>query len=473
MTDRILVQLPIGVHSPNLEVTISYTNNLIQQGNDITVLTCSGSNDSCLYNPLGLPSTCRVCKRRTQAALSHLVGSYKHKETQIKGSYKFAYNSTEELKAIKYKGTNVGYSALSTYASLTRSVDIDYNNNKTRRIINGYLATACKLADSTINLQESSHFDKFVLFNSRLNTYRSFFDTAIINKIPVTVIELNFNRTNAMLFENAMPHDISYNGSLIESLFKKLGYEETELRASEFFNNRAKSLFSNEESYTKQQDKDLLPDSWDPNKKNIAIFNSSEDEFMAIGGSWEENKLFNNQYDGLEFISNYAKNNDIVFYLRVHPNLRGTQKSYLEKLIALNNENFIVIPPESKISTYNLMFNCDSIVTFGSSIGVEATYWNKPSILLGNCFYRHLDITYNPTSSQELLRLIESELKPIGNKIGCIKMASHMINPGFKIQGYSYNNNKGHVNNKLIEKRKSTLQKIEAKYTKLYLKEIR
>ncbi|ELU49920.1 hypothetical protein [Vibrio campbellii] len=56
---------------------------------------------------------------------------------------------------------------------------------------------------------------------------------------------------------------------------------------------------------------------------------------MAIGGSWEENKLFNNQYDGLKFISNYAKNNNIVFYLRVHPNLYGTQSSYLKKLASL------------------------------------------------------------------------------------------------------------------------------------------
>ncbi len=473
MTDRILVQLPIGVHSPNLEVTISYTNNLIQQGNDITVLTCAGSKASCFYNPLQLPSTCVHCIRRTNDALSPLVGSYKHKETLKSGSYEFSYNSTEELKAIKYKGTNVGYSALSSYASLTRSVDIDYNNHKTRRIIDGYLTTACKVADTTINLQEALLFDKFVLFNSRLNTYRSFFDIAIINKIPVTVVELNFNNQNAMIFENAMPHDISYNGILVESLFKKLGYEETEIRASEFFNNRAKSLFSNGKSYTKQQDKDLLPDGWDPSKKNIAIFNSSEDEFMAIGGNWEENKLFNNQYDGLEFISKYAKNNDAVFYLRIHPNLIGTQKSYLDKLVNLSNGNFIVIPPESKVSTYSLMFNCDSVITFGSSIGVEATYWDKPSILLGNCFHRHLDITYNPTSYQELLTLIESNLKPINNKLGCLKMASHMINPGFKVQGYSYENNKGYVSNQIIEKRKSILQKIEAKYTKHYLKEIR
>ncbi|MDW2022498.1 MULTISPECIES: hypothetical protein [unclassified Vibrio] len=473
MTNKILVQLPIGAHSPNLEITLSYTNELIKQGNDITILTCSGSDDSCLYNPLGLPSTCRSCKRRTREALSHLIGGYKHEETLGLRSYKFNYHSTEELKAIKYKSTNVGYSALSSYASLTRSVDIDYSNKKTRLIIDKYLSTACKLTDSVVQLQQHFSFDKFVLFNSRLNTYRSFFDLAKIKNIPVTVVELNFSKENAMIFENAMPHDIAYNGYLVESLFKNLGYAKTEQRAIEFFNNRAKSLFSNEESYTKQQNKDLLPDNWDPKKKKIAIFNSSEDEFMAIGGSWEENRLFKNQYEGLTFISNYAKDHNIIFYLRIHPNLRGTQKSYLEKLLALKSDNFVVIPPESKISTYNLMYNCDAIITFGSSIGVEATYWSKPSILLGNCFYRHLNITYNPTSTKELITLIESDLEPIDNKLGCLKMASHMINPGFKVHGYSFNNKKGYINGKEIKRKKSLLQKIESKYTKHYLKSIK
>ena len=220
------------------------------------------------------------------------------------------------------------------------------------------------------------------------------------------------------------------------------------------------------------------PNTWDPNvedpkKKKIAIFNSSEDEFMAIGGSWEENRLFKNQYEGLTFISNYAKDHNIIFYLRIHPNLRGTQKSYLEKLLALKSDNFVVIPPESKISTYNLMYNCDAIITFGSSIGVEATYWSKPSILLGNCFYRHLNITYNPTSTKELITLIESDLEPIDNKLGCLKMASHMINPGFKVHGYSFNNKKGYINGKEIKRKKSLLQKIESKYTKHYLKSIK
>lgn len=474
MKEKILVQLPIGTHSPNLEITLAHTNNLIDAGNEITILTCSGKNDACLYNPLGLKSTCKKCKSRTKLALKEISGKYTHILTNTKNNESFNYKTLNELKKIQYKGTNVGYSALSTYASLTRCVNIDLTHKKVLTILNNYLNTACKLTDTVLMLQEKENFDKFVLFNSRLNTYRSFFDLGLIKKIPTQVVELNYSKENGMIFNNAMPHDIEYNAKLINDLFEFQGIKLSTERADDFFNNRAKSIFSNEESYTKNQNADLLPETWNENNKNIAIFNSSEDEFMAIGGSWEDNKLFNDQYHGLKFISNHAKKEEKNHYfLRVHPNLSGTQKSYLDSLISLENNYFHVIPPESEISTYKLMFNCDQVVTFGSSIGVEASYWGKPSILLGNCFYRHLNITYTPESEDELISLFSKTLLPIKNKLGCIKIANHMINPGTPIKSYFYKDKIPYFKGARLIKVKSPLQKIESKYSKYYLSEIR
>lgn len=159
--------------------------------------------------------------------------------------------------------------------------------------------------------------------------------------------------------------------------------------------------------------------------------------------------------------------------MRVHPNLAGTQQSYLDLLSSLNHSKFIVIPAESKISTYSLLFKCDKVITFGSSVGVEATYWGKPSILLGTCFYKHLDVAYMPETTDHLLELLESELQPIDNKLGCIKMANHWLNPGTPVSGYSFKGGKGYFNGERIPKGRSILQKIESEYRKYYLKEIR
>jgi len=473
MTEKTLLLLPIGTHKPILELVISYADNLIKAGNDVTILKCAGKKDACHYNPLGLPATCRKCKKRARKGLEKLSGNYKLIETDSGNTPSFLYRNMEELKAITHLGTNVGYSALSTYASLTRSANIDFDNKKTRKVIDLYLHTACMVAETTQNLQIKFDFDRFVLFNSRFNTYRSFFDTALNQNIPVDVLELNFSRENAMIFKNAMPHDITSNAEHIRSLFERTGLEQAQETADTFFKNRAQSLFSNEDSYTKNQNAELMPLGWDENNKNIAIFNSSEDEFMAIGGEWESGKLFPSQYDGLKFISEYAKTSNVHFYLRVHPNLIGTQQSYLDRLSDLNHSKFMVIPAESKISTYSLLFKCDQVVTFGSSVGVEATYWGKPSILLGTCFYKHLDIAYMPETTDRLIELLESELQPIDNKLGCIKMANHMLNPGTPVPGYSFKGGKGYFNGERIPKGRSIFQKIENKYRKHYLKEIR
>jgi len=473
MAENILFLLPIGTHKPVLELNISYADNLIKKGNKVTFLTCGANQDGCHYNPLGLPATCRKCKKRTRKGLERLSGKYELIETESYNTPSFSYQNMEELKSITHLETYVGYTALSTYASLTRSANIDFDNPKTRKVIDRYLHTACQVAETTRDLLSKLHFNRFVLFNSRLNTYRSFYDTAINQDIPVDVLEFNFNRENAMIFKDAMPHDISCNAEKIEELYEKTGFEQAQESAESFFNKRAQSLFSNEASYTQNQEANLMPSDWDENCKNIVIFNSSEDEFMAVGGEWESDKLFPNQLDGLRFISEHAKSSNAHFYLRTHPNLTGTQQSYLDFLLNLAHSNFTVIPAESKISTYSLLFKCDQVITFGSSTGVEATYWGKPSILLGTCFYKHLRITYTPESTDDLLELLKSDLQPIDNKLGCIKIANHWLNPGTDIPGYSFKKGKGYVNGKRIPKGKSILQKLESKKTKRYLKDLR
>ncbi len=68
--------------------------------------------------------------------------------------------------------------------------------------------------------------------------------------------------------------------------------------------------------------------------------------------------------------------------------------------------------PESSISTYAMMKHCDRVVSFGSTAGLEAAYWGKPSILAGTSFYRNLGATYNPRTHEDLVALIMAERLP-------------------------------------------------------------
>ena len=72
-------------------------------------------------------------------------------------------------------------------------------------------------------------------------------------------------------------------------------------------------------------------------------------------------------------------------------------------------KNLTVIEPDEKIDTYALMEACDKILSTYSTMGCEATYWGKISILAGVSPYDELDCVYKAHSMQELYKLIDDK----------------------------------------------------------------
>ena len=88
--------------------------------------------------------------------------------------------------------------------------------------------------------------------------------------------------------------------------------------------------------------------------------------------------------------------------------------------------NITVIPGADSISTYDLMDAAEKVVVFGSTMGLEAAYWNKPVILLAGANYYYSDLCYVPKSEEELSDLLESTLKPKKND-NVIKWGFYMM----------------------------------------------
>ncbi len=91
------------------------------------------------------------------------------------------------------------------------------------------------------------------------------------------------------------------------------------------------------------------------------------------------------------------------FYLRMCPNLSNLMNAFRAECESLQHDRFEVVLPELPISSYDLLFSCDMVVSFASTIGIEAVYWGKPSVLLGSFFYQNLDVAYRPTTHEEAL----------------------------------------------------------------------
>jgi hypothetical protein len=165
------------------------------------------------------------------------------------------------------------------------------------------------------------------------------------------------------------------------------------------------------QKYTENQTRDL---DLNLSKPYYVFFHSSEDELITtdlISKSW------GNQISALEAliaVCEHLGGFDLV--IRMHPNLLYKSKKEIGiwedygANVAKHKSWVHYIPPESPINSYALIEKSIGVVTVGSTIGVEAAFLNKKSILLGRAFHEDLGITQNPMDTVSLEKLLVRKL---------------------------------------------------------------
>jgi hypothetical protein len=239
------------------------------------------------------------------------------------------------------------------------------------------------------------------------------------------------------LFRNHLPHDILAIDRLIRERWRLAESDPNrQITAAQWYLDRVNRIERNWHSFVKRQSSGLLPEGWDTRRKNIAIYCSSDDEFVAIGDCWR-NALYSNQVIAVRQIAHSLQTAapEAHLYLRVHPNLSQVDNPRMRSMMALANDNLTVIAPDSRIDTYQLLKSCDCAVSFGSSVGMEAVFWNKPSVLLGPCLYQHLEGTYQPNSHQQVIDLLCRDLDP-QSKLGAFMYGYWLQTRGERFRFY-------------------------------------
>jgi hypothetical protein len=215
------------------------------------------------------------------------------------------------------------------------------------------------------------------------------------------------------IYPNAFPHDRAIASRTIEDLWDRASDRERREVGAQWYRDKAIGIEMYEKSFVAGQEGGLLPADWDPKLRNVVVFTSSEDEFAAIGEEWD-NPLYRNELAGVREIlrSLPGISDDVRLYIRIHPNLRGLDNRQTRGLQEIDHPRVTVVPADSPISTYALLKNASKVVTFGSTVGIEAVFWGVPSILAGVSWYRDLGGTYNPATHAELMAMIEADLSP-------------------------------------------------------------
>ena len=137
--------------------------------------------------------------------------------------------------------------------------------------------------------------------------------------------------------------------------------------------------------------------------KVVVYFSSSENELLAIKDFWNKecnrNFEWQDQRDAIAHLANACTELGHQLIVRIHPHMRKkterVRKEWDSMSFLSDGERNIVtiIPSASRASSYELIDDADFVVVEGSTIGIEAVYWNKRTILVGHSYYDEIGVT--------------------------------------------------------------------------------
>jgi hypothetical protein len=417
---KVLVFTPHTNWKPHYETDLEIIQRHLDDGDEVIHLHCDADLPACDANPNHGLAKCRDCieiRKTGMSLLSAIVPSIsflnlsESNQTEL-ASVQKTFTTLEELKSFYIEDFDIGMAVLSSVISLTRDPEPDLLGLSDT--IARFLVAAVSVYRSLQNYLDQNPVDRVYVFNGRFASVRAVLRACQSREVLCYVHERGHDMHHYDLVENTTTYDLRYMQKQIRDQWKRAADDSHRNEIVErFYLERSKGAIQWWRSYVDRQKEDMLPASWNPAKKNVAIFNSSEDEYAATDAQWN-NPLYDNQLEGLQRLvhSLETDHNDLHLYLRVHPGLYGLNNKHITALYDLRRDFFEVITPDDPVSTYALIKHADKVLTFGSTVGIESVFWGTPSILAGRSYYQDLGGTYNPTSHEELIALLRADLPP-------------------------------------------------------------
>jgi hypothetical protein len=308
----------------------------------------------------------------------------------------------QALKKYEYCGASLGMGVVSSLISRSKTECIDVKKDEIR--IKALLQASAEVYEKTLHILNRYSVKSVVTFNGRFACSKPICEAAKHLEIAVEYHERGATYERYNVFTES-PHNLAHVRKMIGEFAVQ---EELKSRSSfhEFFTRRRKGDGIGWVSFTADQRNFSLPDEMGETKKKIITFFSTSDfEYACVEGA-TEGHLFLTQREAIQWLISWVdtRSEEVLLCIRLHPNLGDSPDQHW--WLGLKSSNVIVIEPRSIISSYDLLDISDKIVTYGSTIGIEATYWGKPSINLANALYSGLNCVHEPRTKEELSSLL-------------------------------------------------------------------
>lgn len=394
---NIAVYFNYALGSPPLELHISNIKDLLTRGNKITIYICNGELKSCTANALHSKSVCTFCRFRAMDAIS---------DVKDKIDFKFIDLKSASDKVDDRISQSLELGVMSSMASAVKAQSYEQLNGNWKVFHNNMLLSAKHLYNYFKNEIKVNKYDFVFMFNGRFGDVKPVLEAARDSEIGYGLTEVK-KSLHEVVFINELIHSIDGNARRAIKCYeddKELAVKNAEI----FYGKKAKNEDTGDPVYTKNQQSGMLPEAIiDTDKKIVAIYPTTDDEYKFIGKEWD-GFVPEDQVEEIEKLAKVLDENKYILVVKMHPNQAHTAENVLDRYLNLKNKykHIIVEDPMSKKDTYALMEKADFIVNFASTIGVEACYARKIVLAIGDTTFSKMDIAYSTTSGTEVGNLI-------------------------------------------------------------------
>jgi hypothetical protein len=407
---------PIYITTPHYETELELMLSHLMKGDEVFLVRCTGYLKTCFNNFLSKKSQCDLCRSILKTGLDAIGFPEKNiiklpiKNKDIE-PVPATFKDIQELINFNYDGMSLGRVSA---ANLTFYLNYDHKLNTVRykNVVSKVLHNTITIYSGMLQILKKIAPDLVYIFNGRFAQSGAVRFACEKMGIHYITHERGGALDRYYLRRDALAHEIKITAKEIKDTWDNSTEDKVPI-GEQWFIERRGGAGHGWYSYIKNQIDEALPKNFDETKTNIGIFNGNIEETFTIEGL--RNPIYPTEDEAIEDVAReFQPEQGIHLYLRTHPHLSGKNNSQTRDLkrIAESFTNLTVIPPESSIHSYTLLDHCDRILVFGSTIGVEACYWNKPVILNGRSFYEDLDCAYIPRTREELMELIRSDLPP-------------------------------------------------------------
>ncbi len=312
-----------------------------------------------------------------------------------------APSTFQALREYRYGSARLGAGAAASLAFTTRHSLPDVA--AFRPLTNEYLRIAALAFEMTKVLIAGRRPPCIFTYNGRFAACLGIAEAARSFDVPLVIYETGATRERYELFRES-PHNLAFISSEIRRYWSNAGPTEHAI-AHEFFARKRARDDRDWKVFVDDQEPGALP-ARPPGRRHIVFFTSSDYEMEYVGR--ESNGLFIDQQTAIEHLVRWASaRSDVTLTIREHPHSREVQPENRAWLMRISAENVFVVHGESPVDSYALMDSADVVVSAGSTMGIEAAYAGRASIVVEPAYYSDLGCVYEPRTIGDLEALLE------------------------------------------------------------------